>query len=137
MSAPAFDTLDVMGRHSVPDDRDDEPVVAVATPAEPASERAKPLPATAPETPPARPRTGTGADLELLRRDRTLRARAAAAAVVPLFLYVIVMIVIGRFDAFLIWVWVPVVLAGVLVGALLDRAHARRNRLSGGRPARP
>ena len=108
-----------MGRHSVPDDDEDAADDDVAQDA-------------APESPPApRPRSGTGADLELLRRDRTLRARAAAAAVVPLFVYVIVMVVIRRFDAFLIWVWVPVVLAGVLVGAMLDRAHARRGRPAG------
>lgn len=127
MTAPAFDTLDVMGRHSVPDDDDDEPDAGVAQETAPEAP-----PEVSPAAPPApRPRTGTGADLELLRSDRTLRARAAAAAVVPLFVYVIVMVVIRRFDAFLIWVWVPVVLAGVLVGAMLDRAHARRARSAG------
>ena len=123
-----------MGRHSVPDDddSDDRGVDGVdgvdgadgAERAEPAADR--PLPPPAP--PAGKVRSGTAADLELLRRDRALRARAAAAAVVPLFAYVIVMLVIGRFDAFLIWIWIPVVAAGVLVGAFLDRAHAARAR---------
>jgi hypothetical protein len=122
-----------MGRHSVPDDEDVEPVGA---PAEAAGEASPARPQPGPKPAAPRQRAGTSADLQLLRADRALRARAAAAAIVPLFLYVIVMVVIARFDAFLIWVWIPVVLAGVLVGALLDRAHARSARLSEAPPDR-
>lgn len=148
-----------MGRHSVPDDEDGEetahPTVPVAPVAggavdvaggaldvaggavdvvpEPVDVAEPPRPAPGPDAA-RRGHSGTAEDLELLRRDRALRARAAAAAIAPMFLYALVLLVMRRFDVFLIWVWVPVVLSGVLVGALLDRAHAARRRLSPGPP---
>jgi hypothetical protein len=65
----------------------------------------------------------TQADLRLLRTQPGLRSRCAAGVVVPYLLFTIVIIVIGRTDVYLIWVWIPTVLAGVLVGSFLDRAH--------------
>jgi hypothetical protein len=89
-----------MGRHSAPDDDDED----VATP------------------PPATESSGS-ADLRMLREDPTLRARCGAAVAVPFALYTLVMIVIGHLGLYLLWVWIPTVLAGILVGMFLDRAH--------------
>ena len=35
-------------------------------------------------------------------------------------LYVLVLAVLGRLDVFLPWVWIPVIVAGVAFGAVLD-----------------
>ena len=97
-----------MGRHSAPDD-DEEEVVDVAEDAAPSTE------------------SGGAADLRLLREDPSLRARCAAAVAVPFAIYTIVMIVIGKVNLYLLWVWLPTVLAGILVGMFLDRAHKSRS----------
>ena len=68
---------------------------------------------------------GTRGDLQLLRRSASLRARCAAAVIVPFALYAIVLVAIKRTDVFLIWFWIPTVLAGVLIGTFLDAAHRR------------
>ena len=34
-----------------------------------------------------------------------------------------VLFVVGREDRYLFWVWIPIVVSGVLVGAILDVAH--------------
>ncbi len=68
---------------------------------------------------------GTHADLALLRSDSALRARCAAAVVIPFVLYTLVLVVTGHLDVFLLWVWIPTVLAGVLIGTFLDLAHRR------------
>ena len=106
-----------MGRHSAPDDDED---VESATGAETA-----PAHATDTQTPPPAEKRESGgtADLRLLRENPNLRARCAAAVIVPFVIYTLVMIVIGRVGLYLLWVWVPTVLAGVLVGMFLDRAH--------------
>jgi hypothetical protein len=67
----------------------------------------------------------TRVDLRLLRQDGALRARAAAALLVPFVLYTVVLTIIGRFDAYLFWIWIPAILAGVLFGAQLDAAVGR------------
>jgi hypothetical protein len=64
----------------------------------------------------------------LLRESSVLRLRCAAAVVVPFLVYTVLLIVIGRTDVYLIWFWIPTVLAGVLIGAFLDSAHRRRGR---------
>ena len=74
---------------------------------------------------PTRRASGARADLRLLREHSALRARCLAAIVVPFVLYVLVLIVIGRTEVFLLWVWVPMITAGVLFGGLLDAAHRR------------
>jgi hypothetical protein len=95
-----------MGRHSAPDGEE----VAGEPSAEPLVER-----------PDARAsESGTATDLRMLRENPAVRARCIAAAVVPFLLYSVVMIVLGRAGAFLLWVWIPIVVAGVLVGAMLD-----------------
>jgi hypothetical protein len=79
-------------------------------------------------TPAPRPEGATHADLRLLRENPALRARCAAAVVIPFVLYTVVMIVLGGTAAYLVWVWVPTVLAGVTVGTFLDVAHRRENQ---------
>ena len=86
-----------------------------------------PAPTSAP-TPAPRPEGATHADLRLLRESPALRARCAAAVVIPFVLYTVVMIVLGGTAAYLVWVWVPTVLAGVTVGTFLDIAHRRENQ---------
>jgi hypothetical protein len=89
-----------MGRHSAPDD---DPS------AEPAAQ-----PAAA---------SGTHGDLQMLRDSPGLRARCIAGAVVPFILYTVVLIVVGRADIYLVWVWIPIVAAGILVGTFLDLGY--------------
>ena len=75
---------------------------------------------------PTAPRsTGTRADLRMLRDQPALRARCVAAIVVPFLAYALVLLVIGRTDVFLLWIWIPMVAAGVLFGSFLDAAHRR------------
>jgi hypothetical protein len=69
--------------------------------------------------------SSTRADMNLLKAMPGLRARALAGVVVPFLLYTVLMIVIGRMDIYVIWVWIPTVVAGVLVGHFLDVAHSR------------
>jgi hypothetical protein len=91
---------------------------------------------TAPNAPttPARPtgpkakrkrdgETDTQADLRVLRENSAVRARSIAAVLVSFLLYTVVMIVIARTDVYLLWIWIPIVVAGVLVGVVLDLAH--------------
>lgn len=42
--------------------------------------------------------------------------------------YTAVLLGLGRTDVYPIWVWIPIVTSGVLVGALLDRAHRSLDR---------
>lgn len=72
--------------------------------------------------------SGTRADIRLLRRNGAVRFRCIAAVVVSFLLYTLVMVVIGRSDVYLLWIWVPTVLSGVLVGTLLDLAHRTESR---------
>lgn len=88
-----------MGRHSAPDD--DEPAVAPVPPG------------------------GSRSDLHLLRTQHGLRAQCLAALIVPFLLYSLVLVVISRTDVYLIFLWMPTVIAGATVGHLLDRAHRR------------
>jgi hypothetical protein len=133
-----------MGRHSAPDDDEelssaDTTVLVVAEAeaedgraagrhhtaggngaAEPTTAIVQPARAPEPEE------TGTHADLRMLRENRALRARCAAAVVVPFLIYTIVLVVVARVDLYLLWMWIPTVTAGVLVGSFLDLEHRRR-----------
>jgi hypothetical protein len=87
----------------------------------------------APETQPAKigPRVGKGnqstaADLALLREHSDVRARVIAALVVPFVLYTAVLYLAGAMHSYFIWIWIPLVTAGVLAGSILDAAHRRR-----------
>lgn len=68
----------------------------------------------------------TAADLDLLRRHADVRARVIAAVVAPFVIYTIVMYLAGALDVYFIWVWLPLVSAGVLAGSILDAAHRKR-----------
>ena len=46
--------------------------------------------------------------------------------VVPFLIYTIVLVVVARVDLYLLWMWIPTVTAGVLVGSFLDLEHRRR-----------
>lgn len=109
----------------VEDDLHTEPVAAL----EPEPAAAVPA-AHAPHAPagaaPTRERGGR-ADLRLLRSSSSLRARCIAALVLPFVLYTVVLVVISRLDAYLFWIWIPAILAGVLFGAQLDAAVRRAN----------
>jgi hypothetical protein len=72
-----------------------------------------------------RPEGATHADLRLLRENPALRARCAAAVIVPFLLYTAALLVLGSTAIYLVWVWVPTVVAGVSVGTFLDVAHHR------------
>lgn len=126
-----------MGRHSVPDDSADDTVVSAATTATLPTvftELGRPAGDTgpAPVSPPTAGEIGkpaaaavspTRADVNLLKAVPGLRAQALAGVVVPYLLYTVIMVLLARTDVFLIWLWIPTVLAGALVGHLLDRAH--------------
>jgi hypothetical protein len=112
---------------------------AVAVPAADAPPQASPPEVTPPEVSPpevsppkvsppkatVEAHAGTRGDLHLLRESRSLRARCAAAVLVPFVIFTILLIALGRTDVYLIWLWIPTVLAGVLVGAFLDNAHRK------------
>jgi hypothetical protein len=72
-----------------------------------------------------RPEGATHADLRLLRENPALRARCVAAVIVPFLLYTAALMVIGATASYLVWVWMPTVVAGVSVGTFLDVAHRR------------
>jgi hypothetical protein len=68
----------------------------------------------------------TAADLELLRARSDVRARVIAAVVAPFVIYTIAMYLGDALDVYFIWVWLPLVTAGVLAGSILDAAHRKR-----------
>jgi|KBSSwiStaDraftv2_1062776.scaffolds.fasta_scaffold30443_7 hypothetical protein len=112
-----------MGRHSAPDE--EEQLEAAATDPLPVpSQHTSPL-GPLPLAAPAAPLSSSRSDLRLLRLHPSLRARCLAALIVPFLLYTLVLVIISRTDVYLIWLWIPTVLAGALVGHLLDRAHKR------------
>lgn len=111
-----------------------EAVVAEAPPAEaPATKapkakasKAKAPKAKAPKAKAPKGDQSTAADLALLRARPDVRARVIAAVVVPFLLYTLVLLLIGSMRVYLLWVWIPLVSAGVLAGSLLDAAHRRQ-----------
>jgi hypothetical protein len=128
-----------MGRHSAPDDEEDGDVLLEA-PVEdrptPRGRHARPDEAEVPEQPPGQPpeqpaaQVGKGdqptaADLELLRSRPDVRNRVIAAVVAPFVIYTIVIVLIGSLGSYVLWVWLPLVTAGVLAGSILDAAHRK------------
>jgi hypothetical protein len=99
-----------MGRHSAPGDEDDDIDVQLAE-------------------------LGTRGDLQLLRESPAVRARCIAAAVVPFALYTIAMIAGGLAHDFAVWVWVPIVVAGICVGLCLDLGYRSARRAAGSPPS--
>jgi hypothetical protein len=91
----------------------------------------EPAAAAPPEAAKRKPQIGRGnqstaADLALLRQHSDVRARVVAAIVAPFVLYTAVLLLIGAMNLYLIWVWVPLVTAGVVAGSILDAEHRRR-----------
>lgn len=68
---------------------------------------------------------GTRADLRLMRRNRALLARCIAALILPFVLYSLVLEFLGKRGDYLLLIWLPGIVAGVLLGSLLDAAHQR------------
>jgi hypothetical protein len=118
-ATPSSDTAPVPVVTGTPADTPPVPVVANTAPAERVVEDG-PVP--------ARKASGTRADLALLRADRALRIRACVAVLAPFVLYVLVLAVLGRLDALVLWVWIPVIVAGVAFGAVLDAGYRRAAR---------
>jgi hypothetical protein len=46
--------------------------------------------------------------------------------VVPFLLYTAVMYLVGGLGVYFIWIWIPLVGAGVVAGSILDAEHRRR-----------
>ena len=65
------------------------------------------------------------ADLRILRQNSAVRAQAVGAVIAAFLVYTVVMIVLGRTGDYLLWLWIPIVASGVLVGLVLDLAHRR------------
>jgi hypothetical protein len=131
-------------RHDAPDHAVTEQIPAIAAPKpgpgtaeseefssdSPAKGRAADAADPAQPTKAARPGKGghaTSADAALVRHHSDVRARCAAGVVVPFVLYAVVLVAIGsfRFSTFLLWIWIPLVTAGLLVGQFLDAGHRR------------
>jgi hypothetical protein len=75
--------------------------------------------------PKARKASGTAQDLHLLRNHPALRNRVIAATVLPFALLAVALLFVGRIQSYVSWVWVPLIVAGVLAGVLLDLEHRR------------
>jgi hypothetical protein len=104
---------------------DAAPPAEVAPPTEAVG--APPVPEPAPAPPGTdRTRHSTRADFALLRAHGDVRARCLAAVVVPFVVYVVVLAVVGATGrTYLLWIFIPLVVAGVLFGAFLDAGHKR------------
>ena len=117
-----------MGRHSVADVDDIDDAASSAPTAGPNRGRHSlpeddQPPARDSELTPRRRQSGTKADLRLLRQNGAVRAQCLAAVLVPFLLYTLAVVVVGRIDVYLVWIWIPIVLCGVLVGVVLDLGH--------------
>lgn len=130
-----------MGRHSAPDEEDGEVIVAAPAPtvrprpgrhARPDEDDparvAVPEPPSIAAPPVGKGNQSTAADLELLRVRSDVRARVIAAVLVPFVLYTVGMFLAGALDVYVIWMWLPLVTAGVVAGSILDAAHRKRSR---------
>jgi len=115
------------GRHSVPDDEDEGAPRGgqIDLAAEPTVEVQRLAPR------PGKGNQSTAADLELLRSHSAVRARVIAAVVAPFVIYTLAMYLGASLDVYFIWVWLPLVTAGILAGSILDSAHRKRERAGG------
>ena len=76
--------------------------------------------------------SNTQADLRMLRDDPGVRWLVLGGVVVAFAVYTLVMLAIGKLSDYAYWVWIPIVLSGVLVGAVLDWAHRRAKTRAAG-----
>ena len=139
-----------MGRHSASDDEPEDAASGILVEDEPSAGRhsqpAAPESESSPEPPdqPAAPTAeaatvdaaapaqkarswhSTAADLALLKSHGDVRARCLAGVVVPFVIYVAVLLAIGATGRqYLLWIFIPLVVAGVLVGVFLDAGFKR------------
>jgi hypothetical protein len=97
-----------------------EPIAELAAEASPVAEAGPVAEAQPVKVSPSR------MDLQLLRARPLLRLQCTVALLVPFVVYTVVMFAVSRMDrTYLIWLWIPAILAGSVTGYLLDRAHAR------------
>jgi hypothetical protein len=96
-------------------------------------EAATPADAPASTAPATTGSRASSSDLALIRAHGDVRARCAAGLLVPFVLYIAVLLLIGRFTVttFLLWIWIPLISAGVLIGLFLDSGHKRYGPPSG------
>jgi hypothetical protein len=81
---------------------------------------------------PGKGNQSTAADLELLRTHSAVRARVIAAVVAPFVIYTLAMYLGSSLDVYFIWVWLPLVTAGILAGSILDSAHRKQEKRAAG-----
>lgn len=68
----------------------------------------------------------TAADVALVRQHADVRARVIAAVLVPFAIYTAALAAIGKLDrSYLLWIWIPLISAGLLVGLFLDMGHRK------------
>lgn len=94
----------------------------------PAKEPKPPKPAKEPKPAGEKKPSGTRADLRLLRENRLVRACCLGVVVLAFLGYTVVMLALGKSGSYLFWLWIPIVLSGVLVGAVLDLAYRSQGR---------
>jgi hypothetical protein len=101
-----------MGRHSHPDEVGDDGASEVSRLSNTAS-----LAHSA--------KTSAVADLQLVLHNPQLLLRALIAAALPFGCYFAVMVGLQKMSDWALFIGAPMVLSGVLVGALLDNAYSR------------
>jgi hypothetical protein len=69
--------------------------------------------------------TSAVADLQLILHNRRLLVSCALTAVLPFAVYFAVIIALGKSGDWALFIFAPMIFAGVVVGALLDRAYDR------------
>lgn len=107
---------------------------ALVQPVQPAPED-EPLEHTQADEP-AKPRRSSTTDFALVKQHSDVRARCIAAVVVPFVLYLAVMFAIGATGRqLLLWIFIPLIIAGILVGVFLDAGHRRHATPAGPDPA--
>jgi hypothetical protein len=117
-----------MGRHSHPDDLESpelDPIEAARTAA--AIRKSAQL-AHASATAGRSAKTSPVADLQLVLHDRRLLRVCLVAAIAPFVVYFAVVIGLHQMRVWAIFLGAPLVLAGILIGGVLDRAYAQRAR---------
>jgi hypothetical protein len=93
----------------------------------------------APAQPSAAPARATGADLRLVRQHRDVLIWCAAALLLPFVAYVVALQITGHLASrtALIFLFAPLITAGVLVGLALDIGHRRHGRAASDGPPAP
>ena len=76
--------------------------------------------------------SGTRADLRLLRTHKAVLVQLVAVVVVAFAVYALVMALLDRTGDFAMWVWIPILASGILIGVVLDLAHRRVDRTAAG-----